>query len=404
VGALVGAGLAIAVLALRWSQSGTKRTAGAEVARTAIVERKDFVHTVRLHGIVEAVESHGIAAPRLSGQSLGSLIITKLVKNGTSVHRGDVLVEFDREAQLKNVLDKQAEYQDLVDQIKKKRADQAAARAADETEIKQAEDAEKTAELEMKKNEIISKIDSEKNQLTLEQAGASLQQLRATFELKRRAATAELKILEIQRDRALTAMRWAQGNTEKMVIRSTTDGVAVINATWKSGAMSDVQEGDEVRAGYPFLQIVNPSHMQVRARVNQADIVEMREAQAVHINLDAYPELSFRGKLEDIGTVAQISFFSTKVRTFSVVFSVEGTDPKLLPDLSAAVDVELGRQSNVLVAPRDAIFNENGHNYVQVKNGLGFDKREVQVGAANDLEQVVVSGIEPGSVLRRNPS
>lgn len=404
MGALVGAGLAIAVLALRWSQSGTKRTAGAEVARTAIVERKDFVHTVRLHGIVEAVESHGIAAPRLSGQSLGSLIITKLVKNGTSVHRGDVLVEFDREAQLKNVLDKQAEYQDLVDQIKKKRADQAAARAADETEIKQAEDAEKTAELEMKKNEIISKIDSEKNQLTLEQAGASLQQLRATFELKRRAATAELKILEIQRDRALTAMRWAQGNTEKMVIRSTTDGVAVINATWKSGAMSDVQEGDEVRAGYPFLQIVNPSHMQVRARVNQADIVEMREAQAVHINLDAYPELSFRGKLEDIGTVAQISFFSTKVRTFSVVFSVEGTDPKLLPDLSAAVDVELGRQSNVLVAPRDAIFNENGHNYVQVKNGLGFDKREVQVGAANDLEQVVVSGIEPGSVLRRNPS
>jgi multidrug resistance efflux pump len=404
VGALVGAGLAIAVLALRWSQSGTKRTAGAEVARTAIVERKDFVHTVRLHGIVEAVESHGIAAPRLSGQSLGSLIITKLVKNGTSVHRGDVLVEFDREAQLKNVLDKQAEYQDLVDQIKKKRADQAAARAADETEIKQAEDAEKTAELEMKKNEIISKIDSEKNQLTLEQAGASLQQLRATFELKRRAATAELKILEIQRDRALTAMRWAQGNTEKMVIRSTTDGVAVINATWKSGAMSDVQEGDEVRAGYPFLQIVNPSHMQVRARVNQADIVEMREAQAVHINLDAYPELSFRGKLEDIGTVAQISFFSTKVRTFSVVFSVEGTDPKLLPDLSAAVDVELGRQSNVLVAPRDAIFNENGHNYVQVKNGLGFDKREVQVGAANDLEQVVLSGIEPGSVLRRNPS
>src|SRR5205807_7351306 len=218
---------------------------GSDITQTATVTRKDFVRTVRVHGIVEAVESHAISAPRLSGQSLGSLIITKLVKNGSLVRRGDVLVEFDREAQAKNILDKKAEYLDLVDQIKKKQADQASARAADETELKQADDAEKTAELEMKKNEIISRIDAEKNQQNLEQAKASLKQLQETFELKRQAAAAELKILEIQRDRAATAMRWAEGNTGKMVIRSTADGIAVINAIWKGGAISDVQEGDD---------------------------------------------------------------------------------------------------------------------------------------------------------------
>ncbi|HXB20309.1 MAG TPA: efflux RND transporter periplasmic adaptor subunit, partial [Candidatus Solibacter sp.] len=391
-------------LILRSNSSAARNAAGGGITRTAIVERKDFVRTVRVHGIVEAVESHGIAAPRLSGQNLGSLIITKLIKNGSAVKRGDVLVEFDREAQARNILDKKAEYLDLVDQIKKKQADQASARAADETELKQAEDAEKTAELELKKNEIISRIDAEKNQQNLEQARASLQQLRETFQLKRQAAAAELKILEIQRDRAATAMHWAEGNTEKMVIRSSTDGVAVINSLWKGGSISDVQEGDEVRPGYPFLQIVNPSHMQVRAKVNQADISELREGKPAQIGLDAYPELSFHGKLEYIGTVAQISSFSSLVRTFAVVFSVDGTDPKLLPDLSAAVDVELGRQPNVLVAPRDAVFSENGHHYVRVKNGSGFDKREVQLGAANDQEQVLATGVEQGSVLLRNPS
>jgi HlyD family secretion protein len=398
------AAVVLATLALRPSTADTRHETGAEIARTAIVERRDFVRTVRVHGIVEAVESHGIAAPRLSGQNLGSLIITKLVKNGSAVRRGDVLVEFDREAQAKNILDKKAEYLDLVDQIKKKQADQASARAADETELKQAEDAEKTAELEMKKNEIISQIDAEKNQQNLEQAQASLKQLQETFALKRQAAAAELKILEIQRDRAETAMHWAQGNTEKMVIRSSADGVAVINSTWKSGAISDVQEGDEVRPGFPFLQIVNPSHMQIHAKVNQADIGAMQEGDPVQIGLDAYPELSFRGKLEYIGTVAQTSSFSQMVRSFNVVFSVEGTDPKLLPDLSAAVDVELGRQSNVLVAPRDAVLSENGHHYVRVKNGFSFDRREVQLGAANDQEQVVLGGVEQGAVLLRNPS
>ena len=397
------AAVILAALALR-SNVVIRHAAGAENAQTAIVERKNFVRTVRVHGIVEAVESHGISAPRLSGQSLGSLIITKLVKNGSAVRRGDVLVEFDREAQAKNVLDKKAEYLDLVDQIKKKQADQASARAADETELKQAEDAEKTAELEMKKNEIISQIDAEKNQQNLEQARATLKQLQETFGLKRQAAAAELKILEIQRDRAETAMRWAQGNTEKMVIRSSTDGVAVINSIWKSGAISDVQEGDEVRPGNPFLQIVNPSHMQIHAKVNQADIGKMREGDPVLIGLDAYPELSFHGKLEYIGTVAQTTAFSQMVRTFNVVFSVEGTDPKLLPDLSAAVDVELERQSNVLIAPRDAVFNENGRHYVRVKNGSSFDKHEVQLGAANDQEQVLLAGVEQGAVLLRNPS
>ncbi|HEV3038150.1 MAG TPA: HlyD family efflux transporter periplasmic adaptor subunit [Candidatus Angelobacter sp.] len=403
IGLVALAGIVLAALVIRSRTFSAKNGTNSSTVQTAMVTRKDFVRRVRLHGIVEAVESHAISAPRLSGQSLSGLIITKLVKNGSTVHRGDVVVEFDREAQAKNMLDKRAEYLDLVDQIKKKQADQAAARAADETGLKLAEDAEKTAELELKKNEIISHIDAEKNQQNLEQARATLQQLKETFTLKRQAAAAELKILEIQRDRAETAMSWAAGNAGKMVVHAASDGVVVINSMWKSGTVADVQEGDEVRPGFPFLQIVNPSHMQVRAHVNQADIGAMREGAAVHIGLDAYPELSFPGKIEYIAAVAQVSSLSAMVRTFDVVFSLDGTDPKLLPDLSAAVDVELERQPNVLVAPRDAVVNENGHHYVRIKSGASFDKQEVQVGPANNQEQVILSGVEPGAILLRSP-
>jgi multidrug efflux pump subunit AcrA (membrane-fusion protein) len=378
--------------------------ASSQSARTTVVGQRDFAHSVRVHGIVEAVESHTIAAPRLSGQGLNTLIITHMVKNGAAVHQGDVLVEFDRQAQLKNVLDKEAEYKGLVAQIDKLKADQAAAKAADETGLKQAEDALKTAELEVKKNEIVSRIDAEKNQENLEQAKATFQQLTQTFDLKRQAARAALRILEIQRDRALTAMKWSQSNTEKMVVRASLDGVAVINSMWKGGSMSDVQEGDEVRAGFPFMQIVNPARMHVRARVNQADIEQLREGQSVHIGLDAYPELAFTGKVESIAAVAQTSAFSGKARTLIVLFSIAGTDAKLMPDLSAAVDIELDRQPGALVAPRDAVVTESGKHFVMVKNGSSYDRREVKLGPANDVEQVIISGVEKGAVLLRNPS
>jgi HlyD family secretion protein len=401
--ALAAAAAIVGLLIVRNLRPAEKNAIGVEAARPAVVEQKDFGKTIRLHGIVEAVESHLVAAPRLSGQGLGTLIITKLAANGRVVHRGDVLVEFDRQAQLRNVVDKQAEYRDLEAQIKKKQADQAAARASDETELKTAEDAEKTAELEVKKNEILSKIDAEKNLQNLEQARATLQELKEAFDLKRRAAKADLTILEIQRDRALAAMRWAQANTEKMVIHSPVDGIAVINSMWKGGSPSDVQEGDEVRPGFAFMQVVNPSQMRVRARVNQADIDDLNEEQRATIHLDAYPDLSFSAKVQRIAAVAQTSAFYNKVRVFTVYFLIDGSDPKLLPDLSAAVDVQLEHQTNALVAPRDAIFSEHGQDYVLVKNGSGYEKREVKVGSRNDVEQVILSGVGKGAVLWRNP-
>jgi len=395
---------AIVALVLRGSSpSGkTAKQANGDAARTAIVEQKDFIRRLRAHGIVEAVESRAIAAPRLSGQGLGTLIITKLVLNGSTVHRGDVLVEFDRQAQLRVVIDKEAEYRDLVEQIKKKEADQAAALAADETQLKQAEDALQTAELEMKKNEIVSRIDAEKNQENLDQARATFQQLKETFNLKRRAAQAELKVLQIQRDRALTAMKWAQGNTQKMVIHAATNGVAVINSMWKGGSFSDVQEGDEVRPGFPFMQVVNPGRMQVRARMNQADIGDLSVGQNVRIGLDAYPELSFSGTLQSLSAVAQTSSFSSRMRYLVGLYSINGSDSRLLPDLSSAVDIEIARQPNALVVPRDSVFSENGHAYVRVKNGSDYEKREVRLGAASNVEQVVVSGVEKGAVLLRD--
>lgn len=396
------AGIAALVLRRSGPSEITAKQANGDAVRTAVVEQKDFVRTVRVHGIVEAVESRAIAAPRLSGQGLGTLIITRLVRNGSTVHRGDVLVEFDRQAQLRVVIDKEAEYRDLLEQIKKKEADQAAALAADETQLKQAEDAQQTAELEMKKNEIVSRIDAEKNQENLDEARATFQQLKETFALKRRAAQADLKVLKIQRDRSLTAMKWAQGNTQKMVIHAATDGVAVINSMWKAGSFSDVQEGDEVRPGFPFMQVVNPGRMQIRARINQEDIGDLSVGQNVRIGLDAYPELSFSGTLQSLSAVAQTSSFSSRVRYLVGLFSINGSDPRLLPDLSSAVDIEIARQPNALVVPRDAVFSENGHAYVRVKNGSNSEKREVRLGAASNVEQVVVSGVEKGAVLLRD--
>ena len=397
--AILAIGVAVRLATRKQSSQAQAESAGG--ARTAVVERRDFVRTLRLNGTIQALQSYTIGAPRLAGQQIGQLTVTKLVPTGTKVKKGDLLVEFDRQDQIKNSMDRKAEYLDFVHQIEKKRADQAAALAKDETDLKVAEDALETAKLEMRKNEVISRIDAEKNQENLDEAEATLKQLRQTFDLKRRAAEADLKILEIQRDRSHVAMVYADTNSEKMAIHSPMDGLAVLNSIWMNGQMREIQEGDQVRPGVPFLQVVNPDTMEARARANQADVPFLRAGAPVQLRLDAYPDLEFTGKTERIAAIGQTSEMSNKVHYFTVEISVRGGDRRLMPDLSAAIDVEIERKPDSLVIPRDAVVTENEQAYVRVKDGLGFEKRAVKLGPISDIEAVVESGVEAGVVVLR---
>ena len=300
---------------------------------------------LRLKGTTEAVQSRAILAPVLSGQQVPTLTIIRLAPGGTRVKAGDLLAEFDRQAQIRDFMDKQAEYAKLVDQVAQEQAKEVAARAKDETELKAAEDNLRKAELEIQKEEIISKIDAEKYKENLEEAKATLTQLRQTFDLKRRAALAAIKILEIQRDRTQQTMMHAQSNADLMQMRSPIDGVVVLNTIWKQGTMGEVQEGDQIEPGSPFLQVVDPAAMQVRVAANQEDFPQLQVGQTATVRLDAYPELVFPAKIEQLAPIGERGSFSEKVRVFSVIVSIQGNDPKLMPDLSAAVDVNTRKEA-----------------------------------------------------------
>jgi len=382
-------------------RSHVSSPAGGSV-HTATVVRKNFVSTLRLSGTVEAVQAISIGAPRIAGSTIEQLTITKLMPAGAKAHKDDVLVEFDDQPQVKAFLDKQAEYKDLVDQIAHKQADEAAARAKDQAELQQAEDALQKAQLDVQKNEILSRIDAEKNQEALEEAQANLKQLRTTFDLKRRAAQADIHDFEIQRDRAQEIMAHAQENRQRMRVLSPIEGTVVLNTIWKGGSMGRVEEGDQVYPWATFMQVVDPSAMEVRIKVNQEDVLALNPAERATVHLDAYPDLSFPAHLTELAPLGETSEFSDKVRTFMATYRIEGSEPRLTPDLSAAVDVEVSSVPDALVVPRDSVaVDGNGSAYAWVKSGMGFERRAIRIGAESDLETVVLSGLKENEVVLR---
>src|SRR5260370_7913262 len=154
-------------------------------------------------------------------------------------------------------------------------------------------------------------------------------------------------------------MRYAQGNAAKMVVHSPMQGVVVYNTIWLGGRMGTVQQGDQVRAGVPLLQVVDQCRMEVRVALNQVDVLKVRLGQQAQMHLDAYPGMTLPATLEELSPLGHPGQFAQAVRSFTARFSVQGTDARLLPDLSAALDLDLGSQKSVLIVPWQSIGSES---------------------------------------------
>jgi len=402
--AMMVAGVAIAFIvffiprihARLWSSNSTHSTSNL----TVTVERKSFSQVLRLSGTTQAARSFIVSAPQLEGAQLNNLNITSIIQPGAAVKNGDVLVQFDPQAQMKDFLEKQKTYTDLVSQVEQKKAEAEIAKAKDDTALAMADTALKKAELEVQRNEIVSRIDAEKNQEALDEAKATLKQVKETYDLKRKAADAATKILEIQRDRAKEAMLYAQSNADKMTIHAPMDGVAVMNTVWLGSRMGTVQKGDSVQPGVPFMQVVDPSKMEVRATVSQSDFGSVKTGQTATVHFDAYPGMTLPATLTEVSPLGEQGKFSEKVRTFAALFTIQGSDPRLLPDLSAALDIVLESKEQALVVPRPAVASGPDGDFVWVKSVGGYEKRAVKLGPVSDTEAVIVSGVARGDAVR----
>jgi multidrug resistance efflux pump len=294
---------------------------------------------LRFAGTLEAVRSRTMTAPRMSG-SYAPMTITTLAKPGTRAKAGDLLIEFDAQDQLRAASDRRAELVDLDSQIERKRADQTAADEKDRTALVAAENDVERAKLAVSTNDLIARVAAEKNTLTLQQNIAKLEQLQATAQLKQEAAVADLSILQIRRERSARALRYAEENSTKMQIRAPFAGLVVVKMMYKQGSQGQVEilEGDSARPGMSIIDLVDTSAMQVRARVNQADAQVVTEGMPATIRLDGFPELSFKGRVEQLTPLATPGMSGT-VRIFVAIVSIEGSHPQLLPDLTASVEV-----------------------------------------------------------------
>lgn len=240
----------------------------------------------------------------------------------------------------------------------------------------------------------------EAEQLRLEKAERNYERLRA---LHAREFVGEQEFLDAETDYELARLNLeiararledVQEDLSKTTITAPHDGIItllpVVEGEVISGATS-------VSNGTELLTIAQLRELYMEANINEVDVERLSVGQEARLTFDAIPNFELVG---EVGEIALSARKDGNIRVFPIEVVFETTDTRVRPGISASVDIPIASVGDAVSVLLSAVFNnDDGTNYVFVKQGAGWERREVEVGI-NNLQYVEIqSGLEVGDVV-----
>lgn len=359
--------LALAVLPLFFGKSKM----GGIRLETAQVERGTIANSVTATGTVEPVTEVDV------GTQVSGIIDKLYVDYNDVVKAGQLIAEMDK-------VNLQAELKSAEAQL-----------ASSKTEFEYQQKNYARSKV-LHEKQLVSDTDYETATYNYEKAKAAYEQSQASMVKVRR-------------------------NLEYATITSPIDGV-VINKV--------VEEGQTVAAGFEtptlFTIAADLTKMQVIADVDEADIGNVKEGQRVQFTVDAYPNDTFEGVVQQVrlgesdDSSSSASSSSSSVVTYEVVITADNPDLKLKPRLTANVTIFTMEEENVLLVPNKALrfipepklmeilglqVNDNsanikkGEKFVWVKENNVLVTKAITVGVSNNNYTEILGGLNEGEVV-----
>ncbi len=360
------------VIGVVWMNIVKDRSKSTNV-RVKSVVRERIEHAVSASGKIQPITEVKISA------EVSARIEKVFVDDGDSVRVGDLLIQLDP-TQLKEVL---AQYR---------------------------------ASLQSKKFQLKkAKSDFERTQTLHDE------KLVSDTELESVQAQYELQVASVKQSES--SVRKAEDELSKTRIVSPIDGVVT--------SLSK-EEGEVVVGGMfqsmEILRVANLSMMEVLVDVDETDVVDVSLSDSVKIEIDAFPDRTFLGKVTEVSHSASVSGLGTQeqITTFQVTITLLDTNSLIRPGMSATVDIQTDVREKAIAVPIQAVTarakrKEFSDEEVERPRGNFMEdepemeevvfvfvdgkaeQRSVELGISSDTKFEIVSGLEENEKLIVGP-
>ena len=331
-----------------------KQQSGYTKVLTAKIHKQDLATVVSGTGQVKPKTIVNV------GANVMGRVTHFYVKEGDTVKKGQTVATIENVQQKANV------------------AGQEAAISAAKTDINSYIAAEKTAEANVER----AKADLEQKKLDWDRAQSLFKagiMARQDFDSKKAAydtdvATvaqmqAQLNQSKAQTDSArghlqtqVATLRANQDMLEKTIAIAPFDGI-VTNMPVKEG--ETVVTGIQNTAGSTLMTLADMSVITAEVKVDETDIVNIKDGQPADVLVDAIPGKVFKGHVTLVGDQAllrstgiatsQSTTGTEEAKDFKVVVTLDESSDQLRPGLSTTAKITTAQKSNVLALPIQAL-------------------------------------------------
>ncbi len=368
--------------------------ADGDSALVATVRKGPFAVTVTTAGELRASSFVQIQGPQeMQRAGAFQVKIASLVPEGTLVKAGDVVAELDRSALAQRL-------QETTLAVQKAEAVNEQAMLDSTLNLSKAREEMRTMELALEerrlaKEQAIYEAPTIRRQaeIDLEKAERALAQAKLDYKTKVEQAQAKMREVGADLQRQRNQLEVVQSVMAAFTIRAPSPGMVIYQKEWngkKRAVGSQIGAWDPTVATLPDL-----TKMESITYVNEIDIRKVAVGQPVAISLDSDPTKKLVGRVVQVANVGE-QRPNTDAKVFEVKVLLTVADTTLRPGMTTGNAVETTVLADALFVPLEAITSIDEVPYVFKRTGGRIVRQEVETGAMNDNDVVIVKGLEEG--------
>jgi membrane fusion protein (multidrug efflux system) len=244
---------------------------------------------------------------------------------------------------------------------------------------------------QVKKNQLLTKIDVDSNKAALDRA-------QAAYDLARDQAERRLKlhnrkvVSQEDLDKALTQRALARSDLQRAKIAYQKGFVhspisGMVNKLY-------VDPGEYVRRGDPLAEIVDIARIRIKCNVPEMDVRYLKAGQQAMVFVDAFPD---ENKLGNLSFVAYKADPVTK--TFEVWVDVENLEGHIRPGMIGRAAFLRREIEGAVTAPLTALVDKGGERNVFVEKDGKAESRKVEIGVISLDRAQILKGLKAGDRL-----
>lgn len=415
-------------------------SSGAVGVLTASAQTAPFIEEILETGELESASNVEV---RCRVRSQGGAAILTVVREGTMVKQGDLIMQLDDSDLQNRLVDQQINVNKSAAELAQAQADlSGSGMALKEYESGVFLETEKGLESEafvaeenlrrageylryskhLAEKGYISEVQLEADTFALGKATKELELSRTKLEVLRlftREKTVKALSADVEKfkTKVATSERSYQIDQRRLEdireqiaycrISAPLDGQVVYANDQRSRGSSEplIAEGKIVRENQVLVRLPDPTRMQVLARINESRVDRVRLGQTVRISVDALPGLTLSGKVESVSDYPlPPNPYYSNIKQYACAIPVVAPPQNIRPGMTSSVSILVEQRQDARQVPLAAVFARDDRHYCIVNHeGQGMEAREITVGASNDAMAVVENGLDEGELVVLSP-